>query len=141
LKGSPNVGTRAPIESKRAKEGDTLESLSDGYQSVIALASDILEVMLRYYDEVKDSEGIVLIDEINVHLHPRWKVEIVNLLRDVFPRVQFLVTTHDPLCLMGSRPGEVHVLHTNPETKQVQAQQVDWWLAYDWSNYRKSLYF
>lgn len=105
--------------------GDTLSSLSDGYQSVIALAGDILEIMLKHYDEVRDSEGIVLIDEIDVHLHPRWKVEIVNLLRNVFPRVQFIVTTHDPLCLLGTLPGEVHVLRRHPETKDLQIQQVD----------------
>jgi len=113
------------LEAVNSGEGDTLEALSDGYQSVITLAADILETMLKYYDEVKDSEGIVLIDEIDVHLHPRWKVEIVNLLRNVFPRVQFIVTTHDPLCLLGTLPGEVHVLHRDPETSRVQVKQVD----------------
>jgi uncharacterized protein (TIGR02646 family) len=113
------------LESKEPGGGDTLEALSDGYQSVIALAADILEIMLKHYDEVRDSEGIVLIDEIDVHLHPRWKVEIVGLLREVFPRVQFLVTTHDPLCLLGTLPGEVHVLRRDPETNHVQVKQVD----------------
>lgn len=105
--------------------GDSLESLSDGYQSVIALAGDIMEIMLKHYDEIQDSEGIVLIDEIDVHLHPRWKGEIVGLLRNVFPRVQFIVTTHDPLCLIGSLPGEVHVLNRHPETREVQINQFD----------------
>ena len=113
------------LKANDSEEGDSLESLSDGYQSVIALAGDIMEIMLKHYDEIQDSEGIVLIDEIDVHLHPRWKGEIVGLLRNVFPRVQFIVTTHDPLCLMGSLPGEVHVLHRHPETGEVQVKQVD----------------
>jgi DNA polymerase III delta prime subunit len=113
------------LEFETRKSRDTLERLSDGYQSVIALAADILEIMLKHYDEVEDSEGIVLIDEIDVHLHPRWKVEIINLLRTVFPRVQFLVTTHDPLCLLGTLPGEVHVLYRPPDSNQVSVKQVD----------------
>lgn len=113
------------LKASDSEDGDSLESLSDGYQSVIALAGDIMEIMLKHYDEIQDSEGIVLIDEIDVHLHPRWKGEIVSLLRNVFPRVQFIVTTHDPLCLMGSLPGEVHVLHRHPETSDVQIKQVD----------------
>ena len=113
------------LKASDSEDGDSLESLSDGYQSVIALAGDIMEIMLKHYDEIENSEGIVLIDEIDVHLHPRWKGEIVGLLRNVFPRVQFIVTTHDPLCLMGSLPGEVHVLHRHPETRDVQIKQID----------------
>lgn len=113
------------LESKVLGTRSTLASSSDGYQSVIALAADLLEILLVHYDEVKDSEGIVLIDEIDVHLHPRWKVEIISLLREAFPRVQFVVTTHDPLCLLGALPGEVHVLRRQPETGKVMARQVD----------------
>ena len=113
------------LKANDSEDGDSLESLSDGYQSVIALASDIMEIMLKHYDEIQDSEGIVLIDEIDVHLHPRWKGEIVGLLRNVFPRVQFIVTTHDPLCLMGSLKGEVHVLSRNPETSDLEIRQED----------------
>jgi hypothetical protein len=103
----------------------TLEQLSDGYQSVVALAADIMEVMLKYWDTVEDSEGIILIDEIDAHLHPRWRIEIIELLRTVFPRVQFLVTTHDPLCLIGTNPKEVHILRREPRTNQVVVEQKD----------------
>ncbi len=103
----------------------TLEQLSDGYQSVVALAADIMELMLKYWDAVEDSEGIVLIDEIDAHLHPRWRIEIIELLRNVFPRVQFIVTTHDPLCLVGTRPKEVYILRRDLETKSVVAVQKD----------------
>ena len=102
-----------------------LEELSDGYQSIVALIADILNVMLRTWPTADKSQGIVLIDEIDVHLHPRWKVEIVNRLRRVFPRVQFVVTTHDPLCLLGTRPGEVHVLHRDAASERVVATQFD----------------
>ena len=102
-----------------------LEELSDGYQSIVALTADILKVMLETWPTAEKSQGIVLIDEIDVHLHPRWKVEIVSRLRRVFPRVQFIITTHDPLCLLGTRSGEVHVLHRNAETERVAVTQFD----------------
>lgn len=122
----PSVNpTDVMLRSEFLNTSDRLEVLSDGYQSIIALVSDILEIMLKHYDLVDDSEGIILIDEIDVHLHPRWKIEIVSLLRKVFPRVQFIVTTHDPLCLLGSLPGEVHVLRRNQETTMIEAKQVD----------------
>ncbi|MEP6850422.1 MAG: AAA family ATPase [Acidobacteriota bacterium] len=103
---------------------DTLASLSDGYQSMIALVMDILEIMLKHHDDVSDAEGLVLIDEIDVH-HPQWKIEIVKLVREVFPRVQFVITTHDPLCLLGAMPGELHILRRNFETLLIDAIQQD----------------
>ncbi len=85
--------------------------LSDGYQSVVALAADVLSVLLPVWkDRVDMAEGIVLIDEIDAHLHPTWRMRMVNTLRACFPHVQFITTTHDPLCLKGLRAGEVVVL-------------------------------
>ena len=81
--------------------------------------------VLETWPTAEKSQGIVLIDEIDVHLHPRWKVEIVSRLRRVFPRVQFIITTHDPLCLLGTRKGEVHVMRRDPESEQVVATQFD----------------
>lgn len=102
-----------------------LEELSDGYQSTVALATDIMSVALKDWQTAEFAEGIVLLDEIDVHLHPSWKMEIVKGLREVFPRMQFLITTHDPLCLLGTRPGEIHVLNRDLETHQIRPTQVD----------------
>lgn len=88
----------------------TLSQLSDGYQSVVALATDIMMGLSSKWTSMDVAEGVVLIDEIETHLHPVWKLEIVSRLRAVFPKLQFLCTTHDPLCLRGLQPGEVNVL-------------------------------
>jgi uncharacterized protein (TIGR02646 family) len=93
----------------------TLDELSDGYQSVIALTIDVMKVFQDLWQKMAGAdglvvEGVVLVDELGAHLHPRWKMRIVESLRAVFPRVQFLVTTHDPLCLRGLENGEVAVL-------------------------------
>ena len=87
-----------------------LEDLSDGYQSVVALATDLMLSLLTRWPSVDVAEGTVLIDELGAHLHPRWRMRIVPSLREVFPRVQFLSSTHDPLCLRGLGAGEVVVV-------------------------------
>jgi uncharacterized protein (TIGR02646 family) len=87
-----------------------IERMSEGYRSVVALTSSIIFEMLRYWPDLESAHGIVLIDEIDVHLHPRWKMRILRALRAAFPKVQFITTTHDPLCLRGAYDGEVQVL-------------------------------
>jgi uncharacterized protein (TIGR02646 family) len=84
-----------------------IRELSNGYQTIIALALDIYRGLRHGFKSMEIAEGIVLVDELGEHLHPKWKKSIVADLRKVFPRVQFIVSTHDPLCLRGIRDGEV----------------------------------
>jgi predicted ATP-binding protein involved in virulence len=86
--------------------------LSDGYQAVVALAIDVMSVMLRRWKALEVAEGVVALDELGAHLHPRWQMTIVDNLRAAFPRVQFIASTHDPLCLRGLEDGEVAVLRS-----------------------------
>jgi len=92
----------------------TLRQLSDGYQSMVALAVDIMMGLTTKWERMDLAEGIILIDEIETHLHPIWKMEIVTRFRKVFPRMQFFVSTHDPLCLRGLSQGEIVVFTTGP---------------------------
>lgn len=89
------------------------DQLSDGYQSIITLGCNIIEGLLINNESIENASGFVVIDEIGANLHPRWKMQIVKRLRRTFPRVQFLVTTHDPLCLKGIEKGETYVLKSN----------------------------
>jgi hypothetical protein len=84
-----------------------LGHLSEGYQSIVAVACDVMAVLLNRWNEIDAAEGIVVLDELGAHLHPRWRMRIVAGLRELFPRVQFIVSTHDPLCLRGLDAGEV----------------------------------
>lgn len=88
----------------------SLQDLSDGYQSMVALLVDIAIGTSEYWPRLSEAEGIALLDEIEVHLHPTWKISIVERLRRACPNLSFLVTTHDPLCLKGLGPGEIVVL-------------------------------
>ncbi|MBK4725337.1 AAA family ATPase [Pantoea agglomerans] len=81
--------------------------LSDGFKAVIALTIDIFSVAERLWGSPENAEGIVLLDELDCHLHPTWKMRIVSGLRRAFPGMQFIVTTHDPLCLRGLQQGEI----------------------------------
>ncbi|UVM24068.1 AAA family ATPase [Pseudomonas wadenswilerensis] len=89
---------------------DTLTAVSSGYQAVLALAMDIMSIMRLGWQDMSSAEGIVLIDEVDAHLHPRWRMRIVQRLREVFPRVQFIATSHEPLTLRGLDSSEIAVL-------------------------------
>ncbi len=91
-------------------EEHDLEDNSDGYKSVLALAGDMMQTLSIESANYHNSYGIVLIDELGNHLHPRWRMKIVSALRRAFPKLQFIVTTHEPLCLRGLSHGEVVVL-------------------------------
>lgn len=99
--------------SDMKRSPDRLRTLSDGYKSIIALACDMMQALMQGNTTMEVAEGIVLIDEIGTHLHPRWKMRVVNSFRAAFPKLQFIVTTHDPLCLKGLMSGEIAVFDKN----------------------------
>lgn len=87
-----------------------ITNLSDGYQSTLALIADILKVVLSKWPTPESAQGIVLLDEVGNHLHPEWKMRFVSEMRAFFPGLQFIATTHNPLCLYGLQDGEVAVV-------------------------------
>lgn len=110
---------RKKIEVVQSGVATPLASLSDGYQSAIALAVDVMRFFTSRWENMEDAVGIVILDEIGPHLHPRWKMKVVGQLRKAFPRVRFLATTHDPLCLRGLRNGEVVVMQRDERDRIV----------------------
>ena len=89
--------------------------LSDGYHVFIALVADIARraVMLNEFDGADAParvEGVVLIDELDLHLHPRWQRVALPGLRNAFPRLQFVVTTHSPQVLSSAKNRQVRRL-------------------------------
>ena len=80
-------------------------ALSDGYRSVLALAGDLVWRLILAFPESADplrEEGVVLIDELDIHLHPVWQRNIATWLREQFPHLQFIVATHSPLIAAGA---------------------------------------
>jgi len=91
-----------------------LNDLSAGYQTVVGMACAIMRMLFERWENLLSASAIVLIDELDAHLHPRWKMRIVSSLRKAFPQVQFVASTHDPLVLRGIRNKEVAVLRRVP---------------------------
>lgn len=81
----------------------SLKQLSDGEQRLFSLFVDIARQLLinRPSDAFGEGEAIILIDEIDVHLHPKWQRRIVPALEDLFPNCQFIATTHSPFVIQA----------------------------------------
>lgn len=107
--------TPGRIYIRQGEQRVAMKDLSVGYKSVIAMVCDIIREMLYHYDNLEFASAVVFIDEVETHLHPRWKMQIMTLLRRAFPKIQFIATTHDPLCLRGMYDGEVFVLQRSTE--------------------------
>jgi energy-coupling factor transporter ATP-binding protein EcfA2 len=108
-----------------AKRRVPLIDMSEGYRSALAMLIDIFRHMVQIYgpDIVSKSEdgnvyvarpGIVLIDEIDTHLHPDWQRDIGFWLQKHFPQVQFIVSTHSPLVCPAANNGRIYHLAASP---------------------------
>jgi hypothetical protein len=108
----------------RDRHGERLswDEISHGYHSALALLADILRHLIKVYgfdgltatDEDGKTyiqrSGVVLIDEIDAHLHPEWQREIGFWLKRHFPKIQFLVTAHSPIICQAADPHGLFVL-------------------------------
>lgn len=94
------------------KQGSTFEvfQLSDGERSFLAMGTDLarrLALANPGLDDPLQGAGVVLIDELELHLHPRWQRTAVEKLRTTFPNIQIIATTHSPFVIQTLRPGEL----------------------------------
>ena len=107
------------LESKAGKSEDLdLEQLSGGYRIVLALAADLARRMAQGNPHLKDpleSEAVVLIDEVDLHLHPEWQQRILVDLRRTFPNTQFIVSTHSPQVLTTVKPERIVELYRDDD--------------------------
>jgi predicted ATP-binding protein involved in virulence len=108
------------MEIKKDEKFLRIEQLSDGEKCTLALLGDIsrrLSIANPGRNNPNEGEGIVLIDEIELHMHPTWQRRILNTLSEVFPNIQFIITTHSPqvlgevsdkynIFMMSNRDGE-----------------------------------
>ena len=98
------------IETGRKSEKLALDQLSGGYRAVLALAADLAWRMAQgnpHLDNPLESEAIVLIDEVDLHLHPSWQQRILDDLTRTFPNAQLIVSTHSPQVLTTAKPEHI----------------------------------
>lgn len=90
-----------------------LSAMSLGYQTVVAWTTDLAWRMIQHYPESPNptaEPAIVLIDEIDLHLHPRWQLDILDDLSEVFPGTQFIATAHSPLMVQVAEGANLALL-------------------------------
>lgn len=100
------------IKQKSTNDFMFYKSLSDGVRSTLAM---VMEIATRCYllnphlkeNAALETPGIVLIDEIDLHLHPAWQKKVIGDLQKAFPKMQFIVTTHAPLVIGSLKEGKI----------------------------------
>lgn len=116
-----------------------VEELGDGFRSILSMTFELIRLMTLHYDldKVFDKQqpgriitpGIVLIDEIDAHLHPEWQRRIGTWLVQHFPNIQFIVTTHSPLVCQAASRGSIWRLAapgSEEKSEPVARDSEDW---------------
>lgn len=115
--------------SDGTRGGAAFSTMSDGYLTTLGWTIDFVAQWSAKHTAksttTDDMPCIVLVDEIDLHLHPKWQLDIIPRLRNAFPKTTFVVTTHNPLTLQGTRPGEVFVLRKDDDTGEISIVQRD----------------
>lgn len=93
------------------------EMLSDGYKSCIFVLLNLIKEISYRFPAIKAEEfsGVIMIDEIDLHLHPQWQSKLVNVLKDTFPKAQIIATTHSPSVLQNAQAKEIIPLYIDRE--------------------------
>ncbi|ACK64714.1 SMC domain protein [Rippkaea orientalis PCC 8801] len=115
-----------------SKNGESLpfRMLSDGVRNMLAMVADIAyrSAVLNPHLEERaaiETPGIVLIDEIDLHLHPKWQRKVVNDLRNTFPKIQFIATTHSPFIIQSLKDGELINLDKPEEIEEYENKSIE----------------
>lgn len=109
-----------------------LEQLSDGFKIMIAMVADIASRMAEANPDAENplhTPGIVLIDEVDLHLHPKWQRKVLNQLHEIFPQIQFIVTTHSPIVTLGA--ASVAQLVLLSDNGEIETESAETYINYD----------
>jgi energy-coupling factor transporter ATP-binding protein EcfA2 len=99
--------------------------LGFGYRSIAAMVGDLAFRLYNAYGDRPDplsGAAVVLIDELDLHLHPVWQRQVIGLLSERFPNVQFIATAHSPLLVQAAAGQNLVVLRRDPNTRRVRVE-------------------
>lgn len=105
-----------------------IDLISQGTQSLLGWIGYLLERLYEVYpdaDSPREQPALVLIDEIDAHMHPLWQQNIYLHLRKLFPLVQFIATTHSPLVVANAEQCQVKIFERDAETRQVRLRELN----------------
>lgn len=124
---NPVTATPASIAVDWTHDGTTetllIEQFSDGYRTTLAMVMDIAARMAEANPDMEDplqTEGIVIIDEIELHLHPGWQQTILLDLMRTFPNIQFIISTHSPQIVSSVKPESLRVIDWHDNIPQIE---------------------
>lgn len=131
LNDEDNTFTKIYIDWKRSSDGEFVivkngnnlkeNQLSSGEKLLFTLVADISYKLAlanpSSENPSKEGTGVVLIDEIDLHLHPKWQRKVVTKLREIFPNVQFVITTHSPSIVCDLKPEQINILKFDEESQ------------------------
>lgn len=115
---------RAEVRLINENTNINITQASKGQQVYISLIADIAKRLIQLNPLLKNplnGQGIILIDEIELHLHPEWQRTILGKLTKTFPNIQFIVTTHSPIVLSGVRKNKIRTLGTDSDDRNIAA--------------------
>ncbi|MEO0042644.1 MAG: hypothetical protein RL329_2092, partial [Bacteroidota bacterium] len=106
----------------------TNKQLGSGYKSLIAMVGDMMIRLFKTQPEItkpSDLAGIVLIDELDLHWHPKWQRRLPTLLSEIFPKVQFIASTHSEMPLLGAPENSIFLKVTRTLEEGVKVHKID----------------
>ncbi len=104
------------------------DKLAAGFRSVIGLVGDLLIRFIRKQPTVKqlaDLAGIVIIDELENHLHPKWQYQLPTLLSKAFPNIQFIAATHSVIPILGAPKNSVFLKLNRSKQQGITVERID----------------
>lgn len=111
----------------KGKQRLEVNQLSDGEKCTLALIGDLarrLALANPSLENPLEGEGVVLIDEIDLHLHPAWQREIINRLQTTFPNIQFIITTHSPQVLGEIKSAQIFLISQDYTKEEIDVRRV-----------------
>ncbi len=126
---------RKPLAMKVKKEGRYLKinQLSDGEKCTIALFGDLarrLALANPQLDNPLNGQGVVLIDELDLHMHTSWQRKVMHVLKKTFPNIQFIITTHSPQ-ILGELDDACNLFYMLREDGKVKFQKYKSFIGWD----------
>jgi predicted ATP-binding protein involved in virulence len=107
-----------------------LRNLSDGQRIMLTLVGDLARRAAMLNPDLddaalRDTPGVVMIDELDLHLHPKWQRRVIHDLKRTFPSLQFIATTHSPQLIGEAQPGEIRLLDGGEATTPPRSFGID----------------
>lgn len=126
---------RTPLAMKVKKDGKYLKinQLSDGEKCTIALFGDLARRMALANPEREnplEGTGVVLIDELDLHMHTSWQRKVLRILQEIFPNIQFIITTHSPQ-ILGEVDDTRNLLYMFKERKKLALKSYKSFVGWD----------